>query len=144
MYSKETLMRYGKYRMYKSAEVPKEYLTRIYASGQFPDAELIEYLKTHKEELGLSSFYRKFSDKRPDSKKSKKCEKVAYFNEQWARNALSLMESGGKRRPKRFKLRCYYCEKCGFWHLTSMSQEVWQSEPGKKKAHHKPGSGRPS
>ena len=125
MYTEESILRYGKYRSYRLADVPKEYLYQVFVSKIFPDKAFVEYLETNKERFGF--FIEKKSGKAPQPRKKKwTCDKVAYPTEQWARQAIDLIQRH-PRGPKRGRRRCYYCEHCGLWHLTSMSLEAWQT-----------------
>ena len=140
MYTQETILRYGKYRNFKLADVPVEYLYEVYSSKQWPDEALLEYLETHFAKLGFFKDI-KINGKKPPAlpvtnKKKYSCNKESYANEQWARSALDS-QNRHSNGQKRSRMRCYYCDRCGLWHLTSMSQEVWQAEPEKRRNHHR-------
>lgn len=138
MYSEDSILRYGKYRSYRLAEVPASYLQAVYLSRSWPDPDLYAYVESHAEQIGVSTIVEDQKRKKqpgPASPRRKKfCDKVAYPTEQWARQALDAMNV----RSRRFRMRCYYCDQCNLWHLTSMSLEVWQAEPKKRRRHHRP------
>ena len=140
MYTQETILRYGKYRKFKLADVPVEYLYEVYRAKSWPDQSLIEYLETHYAQLGFFTNIKDDSQKLPapvpGTKKKFLCDKAAYATEQWARKVMDS-QNRHPNGPKRARQRCYYCDNCGLWHLTSMSQEVWQAEPEKRKNHHR-------
>ena len=139
MYTQETVLRYGKYRKFKLADVPLEYLYEIYKSKSWPDPALHEYLETHFVKLGFFKDIKVNGQKTTTTlfrKKIYSCDKETYANEKWARIALDS-QNRHVNGPKRSKMRCYYCDRCGLWHLTSMSQEVWQAEPEKRRNHHR-------
>lgn len=51
--------------------------------------------------------------------KHKKCQKIRYRDEISAKFALSQCRRKSRRVNEKLEIRCYYCENCYGWHLTS-------------------------
>ena len=119
MYTKESLMPYGKYRKFPLVEVPVEYLLRLYLSGNLPDKDLMTYIESLLGSLGMTRETRKILVACSGSRPIKvKCEKTPFRSERAAGEALHAIQK--KSYANKIPRRCYYCKDCGFWHLTSL------------------------
>lgn len=52
-----------------------------------------------------------------------KCQKIIYKDKISALFALSQCRKQGSKVNEKLELRCYYCDKCHGWHLTSKKKK---------------------
>lgn len=121
-YTNETILTYGKYKMYRLKDVPPEYLINLWENnkGGF-DEHMRDYLKVNIERIKS----KQLKDKEPIDSNPEivlpvtfKCNKRTYATKKAALDSIiGKGEKKGKSRP----VRAYECHKCSGWHLTSKS-----------------------
>ena len=127
MYTKDSLMPFGKYRTWRLADVPVEYLLRLYISGPLPDRALFSYIENLLGSLGMWKKTRQILLEGIGSKTVKiRCEKVMYRSVRAAGEALHNIQK--RSFANKIPRRCYRCNVCGFWHLTSLHN--WNTPNG--------------
>lgn len=120
MYNDETILTYGKYKMWKLKDIPVEYFQKIWGNGGTGDIDLMNWIKENREKLDLKS-------KQIIQEASFVpfiCDKKTFSTKADAKQSLSkIRESKGDHiKP----MRTYECPKCSGWHLTSMPIEVFK------------------
>jgi hypothetical protein len=110
MYDGDHILTTGKYRFTALKRVPFDYLEDVYKSG-CKDKDLLEYIE--KNVLG------KQKEIIPEPLEFP-CTKFTYLSKKEANADLNRILKVIKRDKK--PIRSYQCDKCGFWHITSMEK----------------------
>lgn len=121
MYTDETLMPKGKYRLTKLKDVPANYLWTIWVcNGGGTDPHLKEYIKANldriREEKDVTIL-------RDTEMVTFICEKRTYATRKAAMESIIKPTS---KTQKKAPIRAYECPKCSGWHLTSMPIELFK------------------
>lgn len=119
-YTDNTIMLSGDYKYTSLCRVPPSYLLKIYhRRKKHPDKALLAYIKDNMEKI----------KGRQDGtiaipKLEIACEKRQFTNQKEAKDEIKRIRdlAQGHKKP----VRSYECEKCGAWHITSMSLEKWE------------------
>ena len=111
MYTEETILTFGKYKFQRIKNVPLHYLQKMYDNPNgCPDAELVDFLKTHP---GILLNIIRDEAPPPDFI----CSKITYPSEAEAKFHLRNIKNRGGDHKKPY--RAYECPDCSGWHLTS-------------------------
>lgn len=119
MYNDDTLLTCGKYKFMSLWRVPPDYLLKIYKHKSYFNPEIKQYIENHLDEI----LTRKQSNVSPPPLKGR-CKKKTYPSKAFAKTMLRRIQETmpkGVKRPK----SAYECEKCGGWHLTSMTKRKY-------------------
>lgn len=111
MVSSDTKMKFGKFKGSILSEIDGSYLRMIYHDPKCSE-ELREYINEN-----VGGVVKKF--KIEDFKFP--CDKIIYFSEKEAKSHINKIKKMAQKHKK--PVRAYECEKCGLWHLTSISYE---------------------
>lgn len=119
MYTDDTLLTFGKYKFVRLSRVPPEYLLKMYENKGYVNPELKEYIESNVEKIiarrdGII----------PTPNIERVCEKLTFASEKIAK--ANLRDIATVKQEHKKPVRVYECEKCGGWHLTSLSYEVWE------------------
>jgi uncharacterized protein (DUF3820 family) len=118
MYTDTTVLSYGKYKFTALCRIPVDYLFLLYNNG-VQDQELKEYIEQNMERLMM----RKEGLIQPPALKFP-CDKWTYITEKEAKKVLAEIRKVDQRHKK--PVRAYECDKCGGWHLTSLTLEEYE------------------
>lgn len=133
-YNHNSTMGYGKYRNRKLSKIPKEYLINVWdIRCGCKDESLITYIENNFNEINGRGMLDIISNSSPNDFKirlSGKQEQLAcpitnkyiYITEREAKDEIKRIAQsyGSKKKPH----RCYECEHCNGWHLTSKLSNV--------------------
>lgn len=118
MYTDNTIMTFGKYKFHSLCRVPAQYLLQLHEQ-KYPNKELMQYIEDN-----MSIILAKKEGKIKAPILLKPCNKITYSNEKDAKFELKKIRQNIQEHKK--PERCYECEKCGGWHLTSIPYERWE------------------
>lgn len=122
-YTDNSILTNGKYKFVSLFRVPAEYLLNIYfkenKNGKYPDRELIAYIESNLEKLKQEKGLEK-----KVLPVERLCEKLVFPSKKDAKFALNQIKEEKQEHKK--PVRTYECERCGGWHLTSISHEEWE------------------
>lgn len=119
MYTDDTLLTFGKHRFTKLCRVPADYLYSVYKNKSYQNNELKEYIINNLENIIL-----RMEGILQPPPLDFPCEKISYSKEKDAKQVLQKITVLEQIHKK--PIRVYECEKCGQWHLTSLSIEEWE------------------
>lgn len=123
MYSKESLMSWGKYKLQKLVDIPSKYFLVLYGSNQLDrDPPLKEYV-----EYNIDIFRSQENISPPHVPTQIVyfiCEKKTFPTKRDAQQSLKKIRSVGIKGEK--PMRAYECPDCSGWHLTSMPYETFK------------------
>ena len=119
MYTDDTLLTFGKYKFTKLCRVPADYLYALYKNKSYYNDELKEYIINNLENIIL-----RMEGILQSPPLDFPCEKISYSKEKDAKQVLQKINVLEQVHKK--PIRTYECEKCGQWHLTSLSLEEWK------------------
>lgn len=123
MYTDETLMPKGKYRLTKLKDVPANYLWTIWVcNGGGTDPHLKEYIKANLQRIQNQKDWSKGLS--GDTFVPFICEKRTYATRKAAMESIIKPTS---KSQKKAPIRAYECPHCSGWHLTSMPIEIFKS-----------------
>lgn len=146
-YTDESPMRWGKYKRKALNKVPAEYLLELYEDRTHADHELIDYLtqnlpkiqeriekktikpksitKSHLPPISDGIIGQRFNGKRMVMT-CNPTQKVIYITKKDANAEIRRIQKYEDDRKK--PQRSYECDKCGGWHLTSISKQDWENK----------------
>ena len=119
MYTDDSLITFGRYRFTKLCRVPATYLIDI-SKYNYPDKELKAYVESNIEKISD-----RLEGRINTPKPIKVCKKITYASEKNAKADIKKIQKIEQENKK--PVRAYECEKCGGWHLTSISYEEWNT-----------------
>jgi hypothetical protein len=132
MYTKESLMSWGKYKLQKIKDIPSKYFLALYDSKQLDkDVELKEYVEYNLDIFRKEESISPLNNIRPLEIVHFICEKKTFPTKKDAQQSLKKIRSAGGNHEK--PMRAYECPKCSGWHLTSMPYETFKEHNPKKK-----------
>ena len=118
-YDDNTILTFGKYKFTKLCRVPPDYLLSIYKDKNCPHKELVDYVHEN-----IGRIMQRKRGEVPTPKLTMICDKIPYPTEKAAKfeiNRIKVLEQENKK-----PVRCYECDKCSAWHLTSIPHEEWK------------------
>ena len=118
-YTHETFMPFGRYKLFKLKDLPKDYLLELF-KNKSNEPKILEYIDLNLEEIknrsnSIGSFQNLSS--REIRKTFTNCEKVGFVNKKEANFQLNKIKNNPK--TQKIPVRSYECEICGAWHHTS-------------------------
>ena len=116
MYTDDTIMLTGRYKFVKLKNIPSEYLIKIYENGSTTDRDLINYINLNMETLLVKNTKKLTIEPLP-------CTKLVFTSKKMANKYLK--DIANKKQSHKKPIRSYECEKCSFWHVTSMPIEIF-------------------
>jgi hypothetical protein len=116
MYTDDTIMLTGKYKFIRLKNIPSEYLIKLYENNSITDRDLINYINLNMDKLLEKNSKKVIIEPLP-------CTKLIFASKQIANDYLN--EIYNKEQSYKKPIRSYECEKCGFWHITSMPIEIY-------------------
>lgn len=120
MFTDETILTFGKHKFTKLCRVPAKYLLDTYRGwGNQPRTELFDYIQSNMESILARE---RGEIVAPELKIE--CDKIIFPNEKSAKYKITQLRNVEQDHKK--PVRAYECEKCGGWHLTSISYEKWE------------------
>lgn len=124
-YTDNSILTLGRYKFTSLFRVPAEYLLNIYykenKNNKYPDRELIAYIEKNLEKIKQRQ---ELGETVPVLERL--CEKITFPSEKDAKYQIKQIREKEQKHKK--PVRAYECEKCGGWHLTSISYEEWKKE----------------
>ena len=128
MYHDDTLLTCGKYKFMSLCRVPPDYLLKLHEHKSYFNPEIKQYIESHLEEI----LARKQNNVPPPPLKGR-CKKKTYPSKEFAKAMLRQIQERSPKGVKQPK-SAYECEKCGGWHLTSMTKFQYLSIKNKPNA----------
>lgn len=121
MMTGESIISFGKYKLNRLKNLPRNYLLALYSNKSL-DKNILDYIQENMDEIKTRGDFliieTKVYSPRETRKKIVGCSKLGYINKKEANFALR----GIRENPKTDKvpIRSYECEICGAWHHTSL------------------------
>lgn len=120
MYTDDTIITIGKYAFTRICNIPATYLLNLYKHKNVINKhpELKQYIEDNLQRI------EKRKNGKPIPLQIVFCEKIPYPTEKDAKYKIKQIRNLDQENKK--PVRAYECEKCGAWHLTSISYEEWK------------------
>ncbi len=137
MYTDDTILTFGKYKFIKLCRVPADYLLAFHKqynpNHKKANKELFEYIENNLEKIKARQEGKIISPPLEIGYKTtgrfvqlvcKDSNKIIFPSEKDAKHEIRRIQNLEQENKK--PVRAYECEKCGGWHLTSISFERWE------------------
>src|SRR3989344_688069 len=125
VYDDQTLISLGENKFINLGKAPPGHLFELYdkeKKKKEPDKAFLNYFEKNKEKIK-----ERLKRKEPEIEFILSfCKKEIFPSKRAANNELKRIKSQKSKHKK--PVRSYECERCGWWHLTSLSIEEWQKK----------------
>ena len=121
MYTDETVLNWGRHKLFKLIDVPKEYLINFYNNKSYYNDQLKEYVETN-----IESIRERIPPKIPPKKILQICHEAPFPTKQDAKYELKKIQRSGYKGFD-VPIRTYECKVCGAWHITSEPVEKFKN-----------------
>lgn len=121
-YTDDTILTDGPHKFTRLIRVPPAYLLEVLKNRAYADKRLLAYIEKNLETIKARD------EGKVAIPRLIVCKKTTYPSEEAAKEALRNIQSKSQGQDQKRPFRCYECNKCSGWHLTSLPLRKWKKK----------------